>query len=48
MNWSGDTIQMDGKDYIEKSQMPGLIQTAVNQTMSTLHRNARARAYAGV
>ena len=48
VNWTGDTVQMDGKDYIEKSQMPGLIQTAVNETMNTLHRNARARAFAGV
>ena len=48
VNWNGDTIQMDGKDYIEKSQMPGLIQTAVNETMNTLHRNSRARAFAGL
>ena len=48
VSWSGDTIQMDGKDYIEKSQMPGLIQTAVNETMNTLHRNSRARAFAGL
>ena len=48
VNWSGETVQMDGKNYIEKSQMPGLIQTAVNETMNTLHRNARARAFAGI
>ena len=48
VNWNGETIQMDGKAYIEKSQMPGLIQTAVTETMNTLHRNARARAFAGI
>lgn len=48
VNWNGEMIQMDGKAYIEKSQMPGLIQTAVTETMNTLHRNARARAFAGI
>ena len=48
VNWSGEMIQMDGKAYVERSQMPGLIQTAVNETMNALHRNPRARAYAGI
>ena len=48
VNWNGEMIQMDGKAYIEKSQMPGLIQTAVTETMNTLHRNARARAFVGI
>ena len=48
VNWNGEMIQMDGKAYVEKSQVPGLIQTAVSETMNTLHRNAKARAFVGV
>ena len=47
VNYSGSTVSMGGSDYISKDDVPGLLNSAVNQTLGTLRRSSRSRLYAG-
>ena len=46
-DYSGSTVNMGGSDYISKDDVPGLLSSAVNQTLGTLRRSSRSRLYAG-
>jgi len=48
VNYSGSVVSMGGNDYISKGDVPGLLSTAVNQTLKTLSRSPQARRYAGI
>ena len=41
------TVNMGGSDYIKRDDVPGLLNSAVNQTLGTLRRSPRSRLYAG-
>ena len=47
VNYGGSTVNMGGTEYINKGDVPGLLNTAVNQTLKTLRRNSSSRLYAG-
>ena len=47
VNYSGSTVSMGGSDYISKDDVPGLLSSAVNQTLGTLRRSSRSRLFAG-
>ena len=48
VNYSGSVVSMGGNDYISKGDVPGLLSTAVNQTLKTLSRSPQARRFAGI
>ena len=47
VNYGGSTVSMGGSEYINKADVPGLLNSAVNQTLKTLRRNSSSRLYAG-
>jgi len=48
VSYSGSIVSMGGSDYISKGDVPGLLSSAVNQTLKTLQRSPDARRFAGV
>ena len=48
INYNGSTVNFDGKSYVQKSDVNGIVNTAVNQTMNTLQRSSSARLQAGI
>jgi len=48
VNYSGSTVNMGGQEYISKADVPGLLNSAVGQTLKTLRRNSSSRLYAGL
>ena len=48
VNYSGSTVNMGGDEYIKKGDVPGLLNSAVGQTLKTLRRNSNSRLYAGL
>ena len=48
VSYSGSIVSMGGNDYISKGDVPGLLSSAVNQTLKTLQRSPDARRFAGV
>ena len=48
VNYSGSTVSMGGVDYIQKSDVPGLVNQAVSSTLKTLRRSSNSRLYAGI
>ena len=48
VNYSGSTVNMGGSDYISKDDVPGLLNSAVNQTLTTLRKSPRARLESGL
>ena len=48
VNYSGSTVSMGGIDYIQKSDVPGLVNQAVSSTLKTLRRSSNSRLYAGL
>jgi hypothetical protein len=48
VNYSGSTVDMGGTSYINKGDVTGIVNQAVNQTLTTLQRSSRARLTAGL
>ena len=48
VNYSGSTVDMGGTSYINKGDVTGIVNQAVNQTLSTLQRSSKARLTAGL
>ena len=47
VSYNGSTVNMGGNDYISRDDVPGLLNSAVGQTLDTLRRSPRSRLYAG-
>ena len=43
VSYNGSTVNMGGSDYIKRDDVPGLLNSAVNQTLGTLRRSPRSR-----
>jgi hypothetical protein len=48
VTYSGSTVSLNGQDYISRKDVPGLLSSAVNQTIATLGGSPSARKRAGV
>ena len=48
VNYSGSTVDMGGTSYINKGDVTGIVSQAVNQTLITLQRSAKARLSVGM
>jgi hypothetical protein len=48
VSYSGSTVQLDGQSYISRRDVPGLLSSAVQQTIATLGGSPSARKRAGV
>jgi tape measure domain-containing protein len=48
VTYSGSTVTLDGQSYISRRDIPGLLSSAVNQTIATLGGSPSARKRAGV
>lgn len=48
VTYGGSVVQMDGQQYISKRDIPGLVSSAVNQTINTLGSSPNARRTAGI
>ena len=48
VNYSGSTVDMGGTSYINKGDVTGIVNQAVNQTLTTLQRSSKARLTAGL
>ena len=48
VSYNGSTVNMGGSDYIKRDDVPGLLNSAVNQTLTTLKKSPRARLESGL
>ena len=48
VSYNGSTVNMGGSDYIKRDDVPGLLSSAVNQTLTTLKKSPRARLESGL